>query len=35
MCPKNMTATGRLGRFEYNDMDDTIMKALEVARNFV
>jgi len=35
MCPKNMTATGRLGRFEYNDMDDTIMKALEVASNFV
>ena len=33
MLPKNMTATGRLGRFEYNDMDDTIMKALAVAKN--
>lgn len=31
MCPRNMTVTGRLGRFEYNDMDDTIAKALLVA----
>lgn len=34
MLPKNMTATGRLGRFEYNDMDDTIMKAMAVADSF-
>lgn len=35
MCPKNMTVTGRLGRFEYNDMDDTIMKALATAKEFL
>ena len=35
MLPKSMTATGRLGRFEYNDMDDTIIKALAMAKEFV
>ena len=35
MLPKNMTATGRLGRFEYNDMDDTIMKALALSKEWV
>ena len=34
-CPANVTFTGRLGRFEYNDMDDTIEKALEVANQFL
>ena len=28
MKPKGVEFTGRLGRFEYNDMDDTISKAL-------
>lgn len=35
MVPENMTVTGRLGRFEYNDMDDTIVKALAMAKEFV
>ena len=34
MRPKNVLFTGRLGRFEYNDMDDTIIKAIEVAEDF-
>jgi UDP-galactopyranose mutase len=34
MRPKNVVFTGRLGRFEYNDMDDTIIKAIEVAEDF-
>lgn len=35
MVPGNMTVTGRLGRFEYNDMDDTIMKALALSKERV
>lgn len=35
MRPRNVVFTGRLGRFEYNDMDDTIIKALAMAKEFV
>ena len=34
MCPSKVVFTGRLGRFEYNDMDDTIIKALKVAEEY-
>ena len=34
MRPKNVVFTGRLGRFEYNDMDVTIEKALKVAEEY-
>ena len=34
MRPRNVVFTGRLGRFEYNDMDDTIIKALAVAEEY-
>lgn len=35
MKPANLEFTGRLGRFEYNDMDDTIDKALKLAEKFI
>ena len=34
MRPRNVVFTGRLGRFEYNDMDVTIEKALKVAEEY-
>jgi len=34
MRPRNVVFTGRLGRFEYNDMDDTIVKALATAEEY-
>lgn len=30
-CPSNMTLVGRLGMYKYNDMDDTIISALNMA----
>ena len=34
MRPKNVYFAGRLGMFSYNDMDDTIAKALEMSDSF-
>ena len=34
MRPKNVYFAGRLGMFAYNDMDDTIAKALEMSESF-
>lgn len=34
MRPKNVYFAGRLGMFSYNDMDDTIAKALEISESF-
>ncbi len=34
MRPKNVYFAGRLGMFSYNDMDDTISKALEMSESF-
>jgi UDP-galactopyranose mutase len=29
-CPSNVTFVGRLGMYKYNDMDDTIISALNM-----